>query len=752
MPQPINWRALLRAAIVVCAVIPLTSVKSQSQSVETDSPFIPTRLTGPIEIDGFVNDSAWEGVDPLPLVMYEPIFRGAPSERTDIRIAYDDQYLYLGGNLYDSNPDGIRANSMYRDLYSGDDTVSLILDTFNDRQNGLWFFTNPNGIRADMAISNDLEGSVGSPFGTVINSSWNTFWDVATQVTDLGWSVEMRIPFTSLGFQSEDGVVEMGFSVTRQIARKNETQVFPAIPPNWNMSFAKPSQLGRIQLRDVRAGRPLYITPYVSGGGATEANLLEDESKYEHKSNLTGDIGGDVKYNITNNLTLDLTVNTDFAQAEADDEQVNLTRFSLFFPEKRRFFQERAGIFDFRTAGRFDRLFNTRQIGLYEGETVPIYGGARLVGRVGSWDIGAINMQTAAAHGNPSENFGVYRLRKQVFNPNSYVGSMVTTRIASNGYWNAVYGLDSQIKVGSREYLEFKWAQVFDEALPDITLRDNSYARARIERRTEIGFAYSLSSTWGGPNFEPGMGFVSRTGFIQPFFTLSYGWFASESSKILSMRPRLLFAQFRRDSDGSLETGAYWFSWFVSMKSGAYHTFEVQARTEDLHEAVEFPEDTEVPIGKYSFYNLGWEYMAHSGRLFRVDGSATVGSFYDGTNIEIQAEPTWNLSRYLELGATYQFNRVRFPDRGQAFFVHVARIRTQIGFSTQASINAFLQYNTASDVVSANVRFRYNFREGNDLWLVYNEGRNTDRLSNDPELPFLDGRRVLMKYTYTFIR
>jgi len=752
MPQPIKLRALLRAAIVVCAFIPLTSERSHSQSVETDSPFVPTRLSGPIEIDGFINDSAWAEIDPLPLVMYEPIFRGALSERTDIRIAYDDQYLYLGGNLYDSNPDGIRANSMYRDLYSGDDTVSLILDTFNDRQNGLWFFTNPNGIRADMAISNDLEGSVGSPFGTVINSSWNTFWDVATQVTDMGWSVEMRIPFTSLGFQSEEGVVEMGFSVTRQIARKNETQVFPAIPPNWNMSFAKPSQLGRIQLRDVRAGRPLYITPYVSGGGATEANLLEDESKYEHKSSLTGDIGGDVKYNITNNLTLDLTVNTDFAQAEADDEQVNLTRFSLFFPEKRRFFQERAGIFDFRTAGRFDRLFNTRQIGLYEGETVPIYGGARLVGRIGSWDVGAINMQTAAAHGNPSENFGVYRLRKQVFNPNSYVGSMVTTRIASNGYWNTVYGLDSQIKVGGREYLEFKWAQVFDEALPDVTLRDNSYARARIERRTEIGFAYSLSSTWGGPNFEPGMGFVSRTGFIQPFATLSYGWFASEASKILSMRPRLLFAQFRRDSDGSLETGAYWFSWFVSMKSGAYHTFEVQARTEDLLEAVEFPEDTEVPLGKYSFYNLGWEYMAHSGRLFRVDGSATVGSFYDGTNIEIQAEPTWNLSRHLELGATYQFNRVRFPDRGQAFFVHVARVRTQIGFSTQASINAFLQYNTASDVVSANVRFRYNFREGNDLWIVYNEGRNTDRLSSDPELPFLDGRRVLMKYTYTFIR
>ncbi|MCY4672889.1 MAG: DUF5916 domain-containing protein [Bacteroidetes bacterium] len=752
MLRLIKWPALLRAAVVVCILFQFTPAEPWAQSVETDSPFLPTRLTESIDIDGFVNDPAWEEVAPLPLVMYEPVFRGDLSERTDIRIAYDDQYLYLGANLYDSNPAGIRANSMYRDLYSGDDTVSLILDTFNDRQNGLWFFTNPNGIRADMAISNDLEGIGGSPFGTVINSSWNTFWDVATQVTDMGWSVEMRIPFTSLGFQAEQGVVEMGFSVSRQITRKNETYIYPAIPPNWNLAYAKPSQLGRIQLRDVHAGRPVYITPYVSGGGSTEANLVEDESRYEHQSRWTGDIGGDVKYNLTNNLTLDLTVNTDFAQAEADDEQVNLTRFSLFFPEKRRFFQERAGIFDFRTSGRFDRLFNTRQIGLYEGETVPIYGGLRLVGRVGNWDVGAINMQTAAAHGNPSENFGIYRLRKQIFNPNSYVGSMVTTRIASNGYWNIVYGLDSQIKVGNREYLEFKWAQVFDEAFPDISLRNNSFARARIERRTEIGLSYILSSTWGGPNFEPGMGFVSRTGFIQPLIVFGYGWFASEASRVLSMRPRVVLTQFRRDSDRSIESGAYWFSWFLSMKSGAYHTFELQARTEDILEAIEFPEDTEVPIGKYNFYNLGWEYMAQNGRLLRVDGAASVGSFYDGTNVEIQAEPTWNLSRHLELGATYQFNRVRFPDRGQAFFVHIARIRTQIGFSTQASINAFLQYNTASDVVSANIRFRYNFREGNDLWIVYNEGRNTDRLSNDPELPFLDGRRVLMKYTYTFIR
>ena len=731
----------------------LTPVRTWAQSPETDPPpLILSRLTGPIELDGFVNDPAWAEIDSLAVVMYSPIFMGQMTERTDIRVAYDDQYLYLGGRLYDSNPNGIRANSMYRDRYSGDDTVALILDTFNDRQNGLWFSITPNNVRIDMAISNDLDSGGRSPFGTVINLSWNTFWDSATQRTDHGWSVEARIPFTSLGFQSVDGLVEMGMSVTRRISRKNEIHEFPATPPNWDRGYAKPSRFRRIHLRDVNVGRPLYITPYVASGMEQYSTLSDDETRYDQQSNWTGDVGGDVKYNLTNNLTLDLTVNTDFAQVEADDQQVNLTRFSLFFPEKRQFFQERSGIFEYRTVGLSDRLFNTRQIGLYEGETVPIYGGARLVGRVGEWDIGIINMQVAAAHGNPSENFGIYRLRKQIINPNSYAGGIVTTRLGSRGNRNVVYGFDSQIKVGANEYLDLKWAQTFDESSSRNDPRANGFARIQIQRRTEVGFSYRLSTAWGGTEFEPGIGFVSRTGFVQPFILAGYGWFASERSKIQFIRPQVLLAQFLRDSDGSLETQVVWLDWSLDMKSGDSHTFQLEARKDNLNESAELPEDTEIPAGRYTFYSFNWDYNMRLGRLWRVNGSAEFGQFYDGSNIQIQLEPTWNLSKYFEFGGTYQFNQVRFPDRGQQFFVHLGRLRTQISFSTAASIGAFLQYSTAADLLSANVRFRYNFREGNDLWIVYNEGRNTQKLDNDLLLPGLDSRTILLKYTYTFIR
>ena len=740
--------------MMITAILPLITVDSWGQSNEIDPPpLILSRLTGPIELDGFVNDPAWAEVDSLPVVMYSPVFMGQMTERTDIRIAYDDQYFYLGGQLYDRDPDGIRVNSMYRDQYSGDDTITLLLDTFNDRQNALWFTTTPNGIRIDMAVSNDLE-SIGSsnPFDTVINRSWNTFWDAATQITESGWSVEMRIPFTSLGFQAVDGLVEMGLSVSRRISRKNEIHEFPDTPPNWDRAYAKPSKFHRIQLREVNAGRPVYVTPYLASGAERFSSLTDDETQYNSHSNWSGDIGGDMKYNITNNLTLDLTVNTDFAQVEVDDQQVNLTRFSLFFPEKRQFFQERSGIFEFRTVGRFDRLFNTREIGLYDGNTVPIYGGARLVGRVGNWDIGVINMQTAAAHGNPSENFGVYRLRKQIFNPNSHVGSLITSRLSSKGNWNVVYGLDSQVKIGSNEYIDLKWAHTFDESATSNTPGASGFFRGQIERRTQIGLAYRLSGAWGGTEFDPGVGFVSRTGFIQPLVLASYGWFAPERSKILSLRPQLLFTQYLRSSTGRIETQIIWLTWNLKMKSGDTHTLSLEGRIDDLTEPVDLPENSTIPIGRYNFYNLGWNYNMRFGRLWRINSSAEIGQFYDGTNLQLEIEPTWNPSPFLEFGATYQFNQVRFTDRGQEFFVHLARARTQISFSTATSISAFLQYSTAADIVSANVRFRYNFREGNDFWLVYNEGRNTNRFHETPVLPLLDSRTIFLKYTYTFIR
>ncbi len=719
-----------------------------------------TRLIDAVRLDGVVDEPAWDAVSPLPLTMYEPRFGGVMTEQTEIRIGYDDEFLYVSGRMFDSEPAGIRANSMYRDLYSGDDTFALIVDTFNDRENALWFMTTPNGIRLDLSISNDAESGGGGvsrtqPFGRSVSSSWNTYWDVATSRSAEGWFVEMRIPFSSLGFLDKNGVAEMGLSVHRFISRKNERHVFPAVPPNWNLAFLKPSQFKQVRLRGARSQRPLYVTPYLAAGRNSFNELNPEATAYRQIDDPSGDVGVDLKYNVTSNLTLDLTVNTDFAQAESDDEQVNLTRFSLFFPEKRQFFQERAGLFEFRTQGRDDRLFNTRQIGTYEGLAIPIIAGARLVGRIGRWDVGTINMQTARSTLLPSENFGVVRVRRQVFNANSYAGGIVTTRIGDTGRSNIAYGLDGLIRVGVNEYMELKWAGTFDDSLGvgrPYSLTRAGYGRARIERRRLTGLSYIASVSWQGPEFNPGIGFVSRTDFVQPFLRVSYGWLGSEYSAIRTIRPSLFANTYLRNADGKLETGTYRLETEIAMKSGDVHAVEVDMNYEDLLEAVEFPENTVVPIGAYLYPAAQWQYQMREGSLLRTNVQVNGGGFFDGWNVGLQLEPIWNVSRMLELGATYQFNRVRFTKRNDDFYVHLARIRAQLGFTKSLSLSAFIQYNTSTDSFSANTRFRYNFREGNDLWLVYNEGRFTDRYAVMPVLPELEFRTLLVKYTYTFVK
>ncbi len=731
---------------MLCLLLGATAAQAQD-------PLVLPRLTGPIHLDGRSDEPAWEAVPPLSLTVYEPVFGADPSERTEIRIAYDDQYLYVAGRLYDDSGD-VRANSLYRDRYSGDDVFAVILDTFNDNENALWFFTTPAGVRFDMAVSNDAEFGGGNPFGGVINPSWNTFWDAATVQTDAGWFAEMRIPYSSLGFQDQDGAVTMGLITYRYIARKNERHIFPPIPPNWGMGFAKPSQAQDVVLEHVRSQNPLYITPYALSGIGQSAELNEPGTAYHLNGDFTRDLGLDVKYNLTSNLTLDVTVNTDFAQVEADDQQVNLTRFSLFFPEKRQFFQERAGIFDF-TTGRVDRLFHSRTVGLHEGKAVRILGGTRLVGRLGNWDVGLIDMQTERSALLPSENFGVLRLRRQVLNENSYAGGMLTSRLGDDGSYNLAYGLDGIFRVTGQDYLSLQWAQ----SLQDSLLQNHTFdffeaglLRARWQRRGQQGLTYTAALTRSGDAYDPGLGFVTRRGFTQPFGSLSYGWFAGDASPIRRVTPSLFASVYFRNDDGSVESVFLNHAWNVELKTGDNLQFGPQLQVEDLTEPLSFPEDTEVPAGRHTFYTFQGSYRMQSGRLLRTNAEANVGTFYDGWRLNTTLSPTWNVSRFFELGGDYSFDRVRFPDRGAGFDVHLIRLRTQVALNTRVSANAFIQYNSAANIVSANVRFRYNFSEGNDLWIVYNEGLNTERYRETPALPLTDSRTVLLKYTYTFIR
>lgn len=736
------WTFLLGALFV--------SMVGGSGPAAAQAPMSLPRLEGPITLDGRSTEAAWQKIEPLPLTMYQPTYEGGVRERTEIRIAYDDEYLYVSGRLYDSNPDGIRVNSLYRDRYSGDDTFAIIVNPFNDNENALWFFTTPAGVRFDMAVSNDAEGG----FGQTVNSNWDAFWSAEAVQTDEGWFAEMCIPLSTLGFQSDGDRVTMGVTAYRYIARRNERYVFPNIPPNWSIGFAKPSQARDVVLTNVKSERPVYVTPYAVVGVDQRARRTDDRSDYRQSREIRREIGGDLRYNVTSNLTLDLTANTDFAQVEADPERVNLTRFSLFFPEKRRFFQKRASTFSFNTGGN-DRLFNSRRIGLVDGMPVRIWGGARLVGRIDDWDVGVLNMQTAEARdvGVPSENFGVVRVRRRVLNPTSYAGGIVTSRVGMDGTYNVTYGLDGVVRMTGDEYLTVKGAQTIDRA----QIRAHSFrptaatlALLRWERRRSEGLHYQGTVTRYGRDYQPDVGFITRGDYNEVDFRGAYGWFPSGARSVRKVTPDVEGTVALRNEDGTVQSARVEHEWEAEFEAGRVVGVRVAGQRDDLREPLSLPENTTVPVGTYTFYNVGVRHGPPEGQLLRTEASTTIGTFFDGWRWQVEASPTWNPSVHLELGGTYQANFVRFLERNQRFVAHVARSRIRVAFNKQLSTNAFLQYNSAARVATADVRLRYHFGEGNDLWIVYNDRLNLDRTGTVPTLPRTDTRSVLVKYTYTF--
>ncbi|MEZ4699856.1 MAG: DUF5916 domain-containing protein [Rhodothermales bacterium] len=727
-------------------------------AAQVSEPFSIPRLQGPIELDGFSDEAAWEAVPPLPLTVYQPVHGAPPSQRTEIRVAYDDAYIYAAGRMYDSEPSGIRANSLYRDEYAGDDTFSLILDSFNDNENALWFSTTPAGVRFDWAVANDAQAQ--RDVRNTINRSWNTFWDVAVRQTDEGWFAEMRIPFSSLRFQDEDGHVVMGLSTYRYISRLNERHMYPDILPNWQLGWAKASVIQDVAFDGVYSQNPLYVTPYVLGGRGETALLNDEETAIDRSSGWNREAGVDLKYNLTSNLTMDLTLNTDFAQVEVDDEQVNLTRLSLFFPEKRQFFQERAGIFDFST-GRTDQLFYSRRIGLDdEGLPVRILGGGRVVGRVGPWDLGVLDMQTAVSDSLPAENFGVFRLRRQVLNGFSYAGGMMTSRLGNDGSYNLAFGLDAILRPFGNEYVTVRVAGTADSDLADaggaFDLSRASMWRAQWERRTDDGFSYRLTGKRYGPEYFPEMGFITRENVQTIGSHLGYGWFGTAENWYRHVGSGLDVVTIMRNDDATIETFTVTAPVAIETQRGGRLTIGPQYSYEDLSEPLELPEDVEVPVGSYSFVGVEAMGRGSNGKLFRTENQFYLGTFYDGWRVDLGVGPRWSASKYVQLQTEYLINMVHFPDRDADFNTHIVRLKAQLALNTRASLSAFVQYSSASDLVTSNVRFRYNFSEGNDLWLVYNEGQNLDRERliqedrNRPMLPRYESRILLVKYTYTF--
>lgn len=748
-----QWGLLAAGLAVLSAALGAQTIPTEIQDIlklPRNQRIVVSRVTGPITIDGRSDEPGWQGVTPFCMIMQSPNFGEAPSERTEVLLGYDDEYIYVAGRLFDREPDKIQAQTKKRDaMVSNSDWFGVFFDTFNDKENALAFFTTPSGLRFDAAIFRDAQVNAASDMP--MNLSWNTFWDVAAARTDDGWKVEMRIPLSSLRFQSREADVVMGVTAFRWISRKNEIDVFPAIPRNWgDMSAWKPSQCQETLWPGLRPRRPLYLTPYVLGGFDRTHELNDEETAYVRGGSPKFELGLDIKYGLTSNLTFDATLNPDFAQIEADDVQVNLTRFSIFFPEKRIFFQERSSNFDFNMGGS-NTLFYSRRIGLYDDRIVRIYGGARLVGRLGGWDVGLLDMQTAPLDDNPSENFGVLRLRRQVINPFSYVGGMMTSRLGADGRYNIAYGLDGIWRVGGDDYLTLQWAQTFEDGVANRAFSlDSSRFAMMWERRTTDGFGTTVRFARVGPEFNPGMGFMMFENYTALYTRSLYGWFPGKDSPLTHHNAFVEARIYWDNATRRLSLAEIGPGWEFSAKSGFGGMAWPKIVVEELFEPYELTDDILVPVGRYTYPALEFRLQTPPGGLFNTMLTGDVGGYYDGWRVSVGAMPTWSGIPDLEFGGLFQYNLVRFPKRGQSYVAPIGQLRVLATLSVKFSTSALVQYNGADDAVSANIRFRYNPREGTDLYLVYNEGVNTDRAGKVPYPPLSSGRALYVKFNYTF--
>ncbi len=659
-------------------------------------------IQNPIRIDGELDEPDWTRALPATdFVQQDPVQGQPATEETEIRILYDDDNLYLGIICFDSaGPEGLVVTDIRRD-YTPDnnDQLAIILDTFNDNRNGFVFSTNPGGAKLDGQIS-----GIGRP-----NWDWDGIWYLKTKITSRSWQVEMSIPFKTLRFR--EGAQSWGLNAVRRIRRKNEDSHWSEIPRPYGASrlfFA--GTLEGIEPR--RQGRNLNIKPYLS------APLLR---RVNDDVDFLPEVGLDVKYGVTPGLTLDLTVNTDFAQVEADEQQINLTRFDLFFPEKRDFFLENAGIFQ---VGRFggrsgdnDLIpFFSRRIGISEGQLVPILGGARLTGRAGAYTMGFLSMQADRFEATPSTNFSVVRLRRDVFG-DSELGGVFINKDDGGGNFNRTYGADANLKFFGHLDISTLFLKTKTPGLDDRDLAGDVWVNWSDPRLEIEGSFLSI-----GDNFIPQVGFVPRRGIRK-----SNGLFAIKPrpegiSWIREFKPSVS-VDYITNQENLLETRNLLGSLLVQFEDSGSLEVAGRSRFERLDEPFRINPGQDIAAGDYDFQELFFIFASNQSRLLSGNLQYTTGGFFDGDKDSIQVGFNLRPGYRFNAEIAWGHDRVRLP--GGDFNNNLVSTRLRYSFSTRVFLNALIQYNSTLREVASNVRFHFLYKPLSDFFLVYNERRTT---------------------------
>jgi len=688
----------------------------------------------PIAVDGRLDEDVWSRARPArDFVQAEPHEGQPATEATEVRIAFDAQALYVGVTCHDRDPSRLIVNDIRKDFAPDDqDSFEVMFDTFADRRNGFVFVTNPRGAKSDTQMSNE---------GRDVNPNWDAVWTVAARIDDGGWTAELRIPFKTLRFESSARPV-WGINFARRIRRKNEIVYWSPVPRAY--SIYRASLDGNLQglPAGLNPGRNLRIKPSVTGG----------TTRATGGSGFTGDaqVGLDLKYGVTPALTLDVTVNPDFAQVEADEQQVNLTQFSLFYPEKREFFLENSGIFYFgdiprnrRAVTRFRPpeeellLFFSRRIGLTDdGQQIPIYGGGRVTGIAGGFGVGVMTMQTEAQNGLPSTNYSVVRARHNVLQ-NSDVGAIFLQRQSTgSGDFNRVGGIDANFRFGALSVNSF----LAKSDTPGQRGRDWTGKGSIGWEDDTYHFQYSFLSI--GDNFRDDIGFVRRTGirkqFVDSGVHLRPEWLRRHRMREIHPHARL---NYYTDSIGVKVTTNDHIGTSLHLENGAVFEVAVNPRFERLTSDFDIRPDVTIPPGAYGWNEYQLVAESDHSRVLSASLRYTGGGFWSGTQQTVNTALTFKPSYRLLVDFGLQRNDITLHVPEAHFVTTLAQLRAAYSFSTRMFLDSLLQYNTSTNQFNANVRFNLIHHPLSDLYVVYNEQQSTVG-------EVTPGRAFIVKYSH----
>ena len=698
-------------------------------------------------IDGKVDEPFWNAATPFTDFIQQEPYDGQPAtERTEVRFLLDRQHLYVGVVCFDSEPQNILVSQSRRDADLTDtDSVRILLDTFNDRQNAFVFGTNPFGIEFDGQVRSDGQTSV-TGGGGGFNGNWDGDWTVRAQRTPRGWEAEFAIPLKTLRYDPGEART-WGVNVMRNIRRKNE-QVFLAPVPR-GYTLYRVSIAGALQGLTLPGRRDVKLLPYASGS-VTDDKLLRTDTV-----DGDADAGIDIKWGVRTDLTLDLTVNTDFAQVEADEQQLNLTRFPLFFPEKRPFFLENAQLFQLGQPQAIE-LFFSRRIGLLgNGEPIDIRGGARLSGRVGGFNVGALNMQTSSAVDArtgqtlaPANNFTVLRLQRELRRSN--VGGMFVGRLGTGGRaadedFNRAYGVDLAWQATTNGRLFAFLARTDSPARNG----GSDYAGRTAYTHTHRSWTATGAYAQVGDRFNPEVGFLRRRGFRQyeGRFNLSYQ--PTRWPWIRRIQPHANYNGFT-NLRGELESSlGHWHFFDITTRAGARFGYLFETQQDRPRAAFTVYEDVTgyrvvIPPGQYAWTRGMFE--GHTNLSAPVSASLLhrVGSYYDGDY------HGWSLTVALRAGArlisSVGWNRDDITLPGGSFRNDLVPVRVSYAFTRLASVQGLVQYNRQTSTLSGNIRLALLDRSGTGFFFVYNDRRDTSTFTPEEVL----GRSFVVKYTRLF--